>query len=334
MQELSASGLGTELRRIEVRISTHFQHAADELLGVGLCLIEAKERELVPHGQWEEWVRQHTGMSERTAQRLMATAREVPEGSVLATLPISQVQAILALPEPEREAMAQQAKDDGLSVRKLQEAIEAKQEADRRADSLQKAIDARDAHYSKTQEELAKRLKAAETRADAEAEDRLNADQRANDRWRLTIKNLRDDLEEARKAAPDEGIAPEAQANIVLLEGKLDAAQRAMKEQEARLMEQSDKRQEAQNALISLRRQIARGDVTGEPTEGLTLEGLAEATRSFLGKVGTVPHMGRTLASLRRESRDGWEQYIDMVGAWVEGSREAMKAVEGVVDLD
>ena len=59
MQELSASGLGTELRRIDVRISTHFQHAADELLGVGLCLIEAKERELVPHGQWEEWVRQH-----------------------------------------------------------------------------------------------------------------------------------------------------------------------------------------------------------------------------------------------------------------------------------
>ena len=59
--------------------------------------IEAKERELVPHGQWEAWVRQHTGMSERTAQRLMATAREVPEGSVLATLPISQVQAILAL---------------------------------------------------------------------------------------------------------------------------------------------------------------------------------------------------------------------------------------------
>ncbi len=54
MSELSIKGEGLELRRIEVRIATHFQHAADELLGVGLCLIEAKERELVPHGQWEE----------------------------------------------------------------------------------------------------------------------------------------------------------------------------------------------------------------------------------------------------------------------------------------
>lgn len=332
MQELSAAGAA--LRRIEVRIATHFQHAADELLGVGLCLIEAKERELVPHGQWEEWVRQHTGMSERTAQRLMATAREVPEGSVLATLPISQVQAILALPEPEREDMAQQAKDDGLSVRKLQEAIEAKQEAERRANGLQQAIDTRDAHYDRAQAELAKKLKAAEALAAAEAEDRRNADQRANDRWRLTIQNLRDDLEEARKTAPAEGITLEAQANIDRLAGQLAAAQRAMKEQEARLMEQAEKRQEAQNALMALRRQVARGDMAGEPTEGLTLEGLAEATRSFLGKVGTVPHMGRTLATLRQESRDGWEQYIDMVSAWVEGAREAMKAVEGVVDLD
>ncbi len=311
------------MRRIEVRIATHFQHAADELLGVGLCLIEAKERELVPHGQWEAWVRQHTGMSERTAQRLMATAREVPEGSVLATLPISQVQAILALPEPEREAMAQQAKDDGLSVRKLNEMITAKQAAEQRAQELSKQLDTakRDAQaYLEAKQSL--------ERTERNYLDQLNL--RRMDLDRLE-KALADANSQKAKAVET---PPAVQAAIDQLTEKLAAAQRAMQAQEARLMEQAEKRQEAQNALMALRRQVAHGDVTGEPTESLTLEGLAEATRSFLGKVGTLPHMGRTLVALRQESRNAWEQYIDMVGAWVDGAREAMKAVEGVVDLD
>ena len=68
------------LANIEYRISVHMQGTYREILAVGRCLVEAKEAGLVPHGQWEEWVRRNTGMSERQAQRLMQAARNVLMG--------------------------------------------------------------------------------------------------------------------------------------------------------------------------------------------------------------------------------------------------------------
>lgn len=95
----------TALEGIEYRISIHMHGTYREILAVGRCLIEAKESGLVPHGQWEDWVRRNTGMGERQAQRLMQAARSVQAGSAMETLPISKIQVILSLPEPEREAI-------------------------------------------------------------------------------------------------------------------------------------------------------------------------------------------------------------------------------------
>ena len=82
------------LANIEYRISVHMQGTYREILAVGRCLVEAKEAGLVPHGQWEEWVRRNTGMSERQAQRLMQAARNVQTGSAMESLPISKIQVI------------------------------------------------------------------------------------------------------------------------------------------------------------------------------------------------------------------------------------------------
>ena len=107
------------LANIEYRISVHMQGTYREILAVGRCLVEAKEAGLVPHGQWEDWVRRNTGMSERQAQRLMQAARNVQAGSAMESLPISKIQVILSLPEPEREAMAEQAASEDMSLREL-----------------------------------------------------------------------------------------------------------------------------------------------------------------------------------------------------------------------
>ena len=115
------------LANIEYRISVHMQGTYREILAVGRCLVEAKEAGLVPHGQWEEWVRRNTGMSERQAQRLMQAARNVQTGSAMESLPISKIQVILSLPEPEREAMAEQAASEDMSLRELQEEVRRQQ---------------------------------------------------------------------------------------------------------------------------------------------------------------------------------------------------------------
>ena len=100
------------LRAIELRIAEHFENAARNLLQVGACLNEAKDRKLVPHGQWEAWVKRNTGMDVRKAQRLMQAAREVPDGSAMMALDFSKISMILALPEGEREAVAVKAVED------------------------------------------------------------------------------------------------------------------------------------------------------------------------------------------------------------------------------
>ena len=83
-----------DLPAIEARIAGHMQGIAFNLLQVGRCLVIAKEANLVPHGKWEEWVRFHTGMSERRAQRLMQAVSIAPEGSHIAALPVSKIRFI------------------------------------------------------------------------------------------------------------------------------------------------------------------------------------------------------------------------------------------------
>lgn len=173
------------LANIEYRISVHMQGTYREILAVGRCLVEAKEAELVPHGQWEEWVRRNTGMSERQAQRLMQAARNVQTGSAMESLPISKIQVILSLPEPEREAMAEQAASEDMSLRELQEEV-------------------------RRQKQLAD---------EANERARRSEISRAN-----TVEKLRAELAAAQQA-PAAGISPEAQAEIDRLKGELADAE-------------------------------------------------------------------------------------------------------------
>ena len=197
------------LANIEYRISVHMQGTYREILAVGRCLVEAKEAGLVPHGQWEEWVRRDTGMSERQAQRLMQAARNVQAGSAMESLPISKIQVILSLPEPEREAMAEQAASEDMSLRELQEEV-------------------------RRQKQLAD---------EANERARRSEISRAN-----TVEKLRAELAAAQQA-PAAGISPEAQAEIDRLKGELaDAEQRQQAQREMLAMQTQAARGELDTA--------------------------------------------------------------------------------------
>ena len=73
MATFNGSANDAALMDIEVRIQMHFREATMNLVDVGRCLCEAKDRGLVPHGQWESWVEYQTGMKIQKAQRLMRT---------------------------------------------------------------------------------------------------------------------------------------------------------------------------------------------------------------------------------------------------------------------
>ena len=96
-------------------------------LAVGKRLIEAKG--LVPEGRFGEWLAKSVSYSERKAQDMMRLYVEygrdgcVPES--IAALDYSKAVALLSAPAEDRDALAEKASTEGLSVRQLQDEIKA-----------------------------------------------------------------------------------------------------------------------------------------------------------------------------------------------------------------
>lgn len=105
--------------------------AASNLVEIGTLLNQAKNGGLVPRGEWTAWVQEHAGMNERTAQRVMRIARELPAGSPLASLGVAKLSALMTLPEGEREDAAREIDAEHLSSREVEERVRAiRQERD------------------------------------------------------------------------------------------------------------------------------------------------------------------------------------------------------------
>lgn len=153
-------------------------------------------------------------------------------------LPISKIQAILSLPEAEREPMAERATIEDMSLRELREAVKReKQRADQLADEKDKNI-ARAVAAERELDNLKANLpKLAENLADEYVE---KADEEMN--------ALREQLEQARAkaSAPAASISPEAQAEI-------DRLTRELAEVERYAEQQAELRQHAQQELLNQR---------------------------------------------------------------------------------
>ena len=280
------------LENIEYRISVHMNGAYRELLYVGRCLIEAKEAKLVPHGGWEDWVRKNTGFTERQAQRLMQAAKAVHDGSAMENLPLSKIQVILTLPEPEREAVAEKAVKEDMSLRQLQDEVK------------------------KQKGEAYKQARLAEqAKADAAAAAEAHRQEIAE-----IIAKKNAEIEAARKDAsgkPD----PEMSKEIDRLKYELQDAEKYAEEQ-------AEKRQQLQREMLNLQMANKRG--AGEKAAGLTVNDLAAAVRTFIGSVGVLPHMGTAIAGMDDGARNEIRAYLLMIQNWEDGVRKALDGfVEG-----
>ena len=109
----------------EARIHLYKEQIGTGYIGIGRTLNEAKEAQVVPHGQWEQWVTATTGLTPRQAQRCMQAATEIKDGSALARLEMSKALMLLGsgLDEEAREEIAEKAAEDGATVKQLKEEI-------------------------------------------------------------------------------------------------------------------------------------------------------------------------------------------------------------------
>ena len=109
----------------EARIHLYKEQIGTGYIGIGRTLLEAKEAKVVPHGQWENWMTETTGLTVRQAQRCMQAATEIRDGSALARLEMSKALLLLGsgLDEDTREEIAEKAADEGATVKDLREQL-------------------------------------------------------------------------------------------------------------------------------------------------------------------------------------------------------------------
>ena len=124
----------------EARIHLYKEQIGVGYIGIGRTLNEAKAAQVVPHGQWETWVTETTGLTPRQAQRCMKAATEIRDGSALAQLEMSKALMLLGsgLDADAQEAIAGKAAEEGATVKALREEI-------RQAKAAQEAADAENA---------------------------------------------------------------------------------------------------------------------------------------------------------------------------------------------
>lgn len=116
---------GLTLADYEARIYLYKEQIGTGYIGIGKTLNEAKAAGVVPHGQWEAWVTEVTGLSPRNAQRCMQAAREIRDGSALARLEMEKAILLLGsgMDEETREEIAERAAEEGATVKALREEI-------------------------------------------------------------------------------------------------------------------------------------------------------------------------------------------------------------------
>lgn len=164
---VSGNAVGTEGKRTIETVTAEIKDLQKQASGVltyfaveiGRRLCEAKE--MLPHGEWGEWLRDKVDFSQRTANNLMLIFKEyggaqlsifgaVTNSQALANLPYTKALQLLAIPEEEREDFAKEVRADEIPSRELDRLIREKKQIEEereaaRAEAEAKRTEAEDA---------------------------------------------------------------------------------------------------------------------------------------------------------------------------------------------
>lgn len=281
------------------------QTALSGAIEIGRRLTEAKE--LLPHGEWGKWLQEEVSFSQRTANNFMRLAAEYGDAQVslfgansqaLADLPYTKALQLLAVPEEEREAFAEEHHVADLSSRELEKLI---RERDAAKEETAQAEAARS--------ETAKRLEAA-LEAQSEAE-KVGAAQKsraevAEQKVGELVERLRKAQEKVMKAAADLRAAKE--------EIPQDAMDKLRREaQEAAAEDAARKAEQEQEKLRTEKAQAER-----DAKDARELARQAEAQRDAAQRALALANPDAAVfAALYGQIQEDWNK---MHGAWIKAA--------------
>lgn len=124
----------TEIKQIELEINFYKSQAVQSIFEIGERLIKAKE--LVEHGEWENWLREKVDFSTSQARRFMQVSREFSNRVSLHGLGQTKVFALLSVPEEERETFLEENPVEDMTTRELRQAIKENKELKNQVNEL------------------------------------------------------------------------------------------------------------------------------------------------------------------------------------------------------
>lgn len=285
----SKSAVAIVARRavIETSIERCRDAAAENIVEIGRWLNRAKDEGIVPHGEWTAWVTEHAGMNERTAQRAMQFARELPEGSPLARLGVAKITSLLTLPAAEREEVAQRISAEKISSREVDEQVKAiraeRDEAYRALAGQRKKSTEQAAQIASMRKEMTRQ------------EDMISGLRGGRGIDRREIERLNAELEKARQTVQVRA-DPEQDRRIRLLESQLQEKQSELTRKELEIDRLCDQLDEAKTAAM-------RGGMSGEERIAASVR-IISAIGAFMTQAGmAVGELERTIDMIDEESR-------------------------------
>ncbi|MEA5143827.1 MAG: DUF3102 domain-containing protein [Oscillibacter sp.] len=199
-----------DLTTVTAEIRTLHRSAQGMILNyaieIGRRLKEAKE--MIPHGQWGDYLKSEVDYSQRTANNFMQIFEEYgdkqvslfgdPNSQTFANLPYTHALKLLAIPEDEREEFAEENHVEDLSARELDKLIKERDEAINKAAAAESDVQAAKDTALAAQDNVAnlqKKLELAERNRDA-ARDELQKAGDAKAKAEEAAKKAKDQLKE------------------------------------------------------------------------------------------------------------------------------------------
>lgn len=287
-------GLPGVLRDITERVRYYARRSAGDMLELGKALTEAKE--LVPHGEWSDYLRENAGMEQRTAQNFMqAYRRWGTENREIAELNVGQIIALLPATEEEIEKISAETSLADMSSREIKKAIQAAREEEQqkaretekkaREEERSKAREALDALRESNLNELVRQKEAAER----ELREAISA---AEQEKREAVESVKAESEEQIRQAI-EGARQAGEAGIQRRDEQIEALKAAVAEKERAIREETEARAQAE--------EVARAALEGSrSSQGST----AEAERRAAALRREIAEKDEAI----RELQEGYDQ--------------------------
>ena len=227
--------VAAEIRQLE---SQTVKMVLNNSIEIGKRLCEAKE--MVPHGEWGKWLKEEINFSQSTANNLMKIYNEYGDSQgqlwgasaksqTLGNLTYSKAVALLAMPAEERESFVEENNVEDMSTRQLQEAIKAREEAEKEKAELSKELAQKDVEAEKNKQSI-KTLKEQlkeEKKKTGSVEERIEEVRKEESEQQNKLKKRIEELE--KEAAKSEEYKTTIKTLTSELEAKKEYAEQAPK---------------------------------------------------------------------------------------------------------